>query len=709
MEYAIRIAQYPDGDDVLGMVFDGSHDGKDIAINFSKDDQSDKIQYQFSTDIDSLIWTGLDPPVKNGFEIAIFPNRTNNLGKDNKFKFRHTFMKQNQLVTESIGIHTCPNFEFATGGPSNKLKLLLCFPDMRHQNITKRNGRDIKGRWTNYLTNVQYQILYDQIIFPSIMELLPGNQASRFPNSFKAAESQSRLKGGGSIYPTKFFSGDLRTLIRLINQKLTDSVDDTLTPFKHMFIHIYGLNLKLYTGKVTGSPVDSAKEHFNQIIEWEEFERDENSYLDLGVDIYSLKSDCPVTLIWIWDALSNLCEGAFRSSRKDSYLHSSSLSGIGASAIERFHSACLFFQAYLLDKEKTQRFAGTFFEGIDKSDILKRSKKFVKRILALEEILKGSDRDSCGIRLEWRLAASIADDILPRINEWLPAFLNTRPFIAVPTMHISHFKRVTAHALSKASELCTKSDLKEINAGKLEFISRIVIGRMISLVQRPPLDNSKYRQFINRPDIERSMKIYDQPFNKLQPFKSFFSYTSISSNPVGELQKESTKELHIFQCKSYSERIWSSFIVSLIKGIPERVMIGSRKLTPKEISDNKLTLNQHFIDNFLEGGSGNTMHRGTNCRVGAVSWENEFKRMFPALEDHKEIFSIIQTCWKVGNKSYIHHYQDSIHNGCNEAVIRGMLFAQFTQLEFITTRGPTGKQTWDTTSDGKLVVRRNLS
>jgi hypothetical protein len=241
-EIVLEYSRLKRSTDKVAFVYNGvHHNGHDYGTSFVDEESFSTSDLHVCIDFDSLIQNSFDLPICGLYNIVLVPNRLATHNKDDKCTFTHP------LYPNPIHTHQCPNVEFCMGGPGDTIRIIACFPAIQMKS---------NNRYINYMSENQYELFYDYVIFPALEVALDTcqNQLERFPKTYCCAEILSRNANGNYTYPSKQYpdtNGGIRQLLRIMLRivEQCNDIDSPIYQFRHMYYHMYGKNLKLSTGR----------------------------------------------------------------------------------------------------------------------------------------------------------------------------------------------------------------------------------------------------------------------------------------------------------------------------------------------------------------------------------------------------------------------------------------------------------------------------
>ena len=500
------------------LLINGELDGKHVNFKWSSNNiQYDADDFDISSDVDSFMWQGYIPPLRHGFALSLAGNRFTNVKNKQKLPVFGP-SRPKALPKRLYQIHRMPNFEFAKGGCNNDIKVYACFPGfIPVLPISKKktnNKKKIKRVSTNLVTEIQIANFYRAVTFPALNSLLNPNELVRYPASFESAAALSKSANNFEIPSSKqlpSFEGGLEKLCDRMQTIISNSQNESAHQFKGTFFYFFCKGVKLTMESQIFCPIEKLRERYTQNINFDSFLNDNQSYIDIGLDI-SPKKYPSHSLIWIQRSVLELCQYQFRKPRIDSFLHSHRMGGVGAYAVSKTIPTCYYMQAYHIDKEKTHRIAGNFFGKLKPDDIGRRSAHLSQKIFELKRILKENHTRSCGVRLEWTISGPSSNSFCERLKDWVPEFINERPFVLIRTTSLTVFKTILCNCVENTASYLEK----QRNPNNLEFnnVCLMLFGRLVSTVSRPPLDRQDYRLLLSTYEKSHSFEDHDQPFWK---------------------------------------------------------------------------------------------------------------------------------------------------------------------------------------------------
>ncbi|KAL1921108.1 uncharacterized protein VTP21DRAFT_10824 [Calcarisporiella thermophila] len=269
----VQIARSKSGNEFLQIILSGVHQGAILPISF----EASSLPYTHSDlkstiDIDSVLWTGDTLPVRGNLYYYPFPNRNATLRFDNSVTVE---IRNGRGKLERVKLSTVPDFELRVCGLHGCIKVLISFPNLRRK----------KGRWVNFVDSDYYELFYDGLILPVLKKILPENDFTRFPSSYRVAQGLSCGKGGfhfsgkwiASQYVAKVFSA---------SRKRCES-NEHFSVFLGFFYHIYAKGLKMIHRPSKEHPLDLLRAQLRDI-DWDKIDMS-NLYLDPNVEIFPKK------------------------------------------------------------------------------------------------------------------------------------------------------------------------------------------------------------------------------------------------------------------------------------------------------------------------------------------------------------------------------------------------------------------------------------
>ena len=561
-----------------------------------------------------------------------------------------TITSNNHFESKIDGVATplyqIPNTQLGSLGLNSCFKLHIFFPRLR---------RFKNGRWVNFMTSKQSQILYDYAIYPAANHCLPRDVSPLFPLSFQHEEAKSRTKGGQYFIKQTIVPGvSVNAFLGNMKQRIDSTTE--LEDYRDFLFHVHAKNLKIPL-RSTISNIDFTLNPEYRTFCWTDIK---DIWVDLGVEVFPNTAQY---LVWKRDFVENYLKtlmglkGTFNPFCL-SYDIGGGTSEAGKSAING--KLVKYVQLYMVGKNTDHHYTDIGFKSFSAANVMNRSSGYINSILNLEEGWKKSVEFGYGVRVEWRIPHSAISIAVPaQTDSWLVYLMKNQAFSTVDTVLLVRYKSIYVEAFDNLSQIFSKE--KGANAWKGDIIASYVRYVIRAIISRPdPVDFTAFerlfrfktnlilynRSFTDLIDISAKTIRIDQiaahkdlaRFTKKKQFLkdgtgSRVRIPSVVTMLNPKQPKNETKIPHV----ETVDDMFKLFLSSLWDCIPgsagdvSECVIGSLPLTIKQVK--KSVVNHHFISK--------------NSR--SARFTERFKWFFPLPGDNIEHFEKCQG-WKSMNQ-----------------------------------------------------------
>jgi hypothetical protein len=192
-------------------------------------------------------------------------------------------------------IHRIKHMQFGQGFMSNHLSCHIFFPYLA-----------IKDKGEPYLTHAEQEVWFDQVIIPSMKEVVESDILQHWPRSWSEAHNKAKVVNeiqlDGQYAPIRYEATvpprDVQRLWQAICDRISRARRDSgIEVFRNPFLLVSGHNLKV---QYRSSKRTSVQQQFLQDLE-DLFDMEEDCWIDLGIEVtpilgtnevYLLKSGC---------------------------------------------------------------------------------------------------------------------------------------------------------------------------------------------------------------------------------------------------------------------------------------------------------------------------------------------------------------------------------------------------------------------------------
>lgn len=255
---------------------------QDRVVRLSFDDYLVNSSQEFEPvwDVDSIMFTTSSLPILSDLYFYPFPNRFHTLTKNNKFTWC--------VNDHEVPIYQILNVHFGKTGQNGMFHVHLFFPKMR---------RKVGPKWVNFMSDKQYEDLYDKVVLPSIQNILPVDCIKEYPTSYSLMSKLCCSPNGQFQFATKVITKLYVRAVLAEMRRLIES-NEELDSFKGFFFHTHAKNCKLVMRSSCGDPLKQLLQSYSDF-EWELVDL-RYLYLDIGLEVRTT-SLSPTTLLWSKD------------------------------------------------------------------------------------------------------------------------------------------------------------------------------------------------------------------------------------------------------------------------------------------------------------------------------------------------------------------------------------------------------------------------
>jgi hypothetical protein len=185
-------------------------------------------------DIDSIMWSGQDLPIEQDMKFYPIPNRNATLTNNNYL----TYQIYHCDYSQPIYLYQIPNFEIGTTGPNSIFRILIFFPNLMRQHETN-------GRWINFVTSSNYQLFYDYVARPSLIQVLGESADIHLPINYETCYKLNQNHWNQIHFPGYLIPFTVVPAWIYKMKVMIESNSLLKKYFGNFFFHIYAKDLKL--------------------------------------------------------------------------------------------------------------------------------------------------------------------------------------------------------------------------------------------------------------------------------------------------------------------------------------------------------------------------------------------------------------------------------------------------------------------------------
>ena len=294
------------------------------------------------------------------------------------------------------------------------------------------------------MTSEQWQLLYNDGIFPALREVLPHDLLKEYPLNYNLASSTSRNASGAWVFRTHTIPREHTRRFLDVLRELVNN-DEDLSGFRDFFYHVHTKNTKVVMRSSVVDPLSALEERFDQF-HWNELDPTK-LFLDIGMEFHP-DGATPTTFLWDMEFCKKYLRAlGFQKMNRHSWCTSAGVGGANG-VHNKLRDEMLFCQLYMCEKNVLYTYGSGGVKGFCVQDVVNEANRFTLCTKTMLSAFNASRNKSFGVRVEWRVAFTSATDILRNVSEadW-KSFVGQGNIYAVPTELVCRWKSAMVTSL----------------------------------------------------------------------------------------------------------------------------------------------------------------------------------------------------------------------------------------------------------------------
>jgi hypothetical protein len=325
----LRYRGHEMSDEVANWYLCGGEEREGLASINVEEYRVGEREIEVSMDIDSVLVSSERIPTRSDVQYFPFSSMSSSLQTHN-----HMY---HQVDEERVRLSTIPNQMIGRFGIGGAYTLLEFFPRMREKMRT--------GQWRTTVAHEKRRYWYDQVLWPSIQQVLPRHQLVHWPSSYDDARERSTMHGTFN-FQWYWMKGEyIGQVHEMVNSRL-HMVGEAGDEYQGRFYHVFCRGVKLQSMRVG---MDAEQIQLPTGLDMEVIGGTEQVQVDIGVEFLA-KDGRKETMVWARSELDSLMSrmmGKATRIRIDEFCTMYSLSGVAAESGIGGERGVEYMQAYM--------------------------------------------------------------------------------------------------------------------------------------------------------------------------------------------------------------------------------------------------------------------------------------------------------------------------------------------------------------------------
>ena len=358
----------------------------------------------------------------------------------------------------------------ATAGLNSRFHIHMFFPRLRRQ---------VNNKWVNFMTNDQYQLMYDFAIIPALQRVCPVDLGEKFPHSYRNAQIKARNSKGTFVFTPKDLAEELALPFFVELRRVIDSTP-RLALFRDYFFHVHGKDIKMVLRNTVVSTVREALFNKFDCFEWHKFPETQ-FWIDVGVEYHPPPE---TTFVWSLPFVKQYLQSNLNMAQLQlmPWCHSKTLGG--GRAVGKVGSRILFCQLYMNEKITYCTFDdGGGIRAFNPQDVKNGSSRFINNINDYLEDLEQTQNKTFSARIEWTVLERDVEIVMQQIDTQSQNLLRSNALYAIPTATAALFRANYVQAVARCMNSIRRwkitEEKKSIAANFVHFAVKTTISSII--------------------------------------------------------------------------------------------------------------------------------------------------------------------------------------------------------------------------------------